>query len=167
MLSFMVCVFFLQWIYPCAMPTQDGYVSICLSDRIHRIVEFLCLGGTSKGHLVQAHLAQEGPVEAGCAGPCLDGIWIFQRWRPQPPRAICPHIQREPAVFQVVSVVTDSVSGHHWREPGSILLTLQVFLHTAEIPLSFLFSRLDSPRSLGLASYVRYSGLFSICVILS
>lgn len=70
----MVFFFFLHWIYPCVIPTQDGYVSICLSDRIHRIAEFLWLGGTSKGHLVQPHLAQEGPVKASCPGPCLDGF---------------------------------------------------------------------------------------------
>lgn len=56
------------------MHTQDGYVSVFLSDRTHRITEFLWLEGTSKGRLVQPHLAQERPLKASCPGLCLDGF---------------------------------------------------------------------------------------------
>ena len=43
-------------------------------------------------------------------------------------------------------------TGHHWEKPGSAFFTpsLQVFIGIDEIPLSLLFSRLNSPSSHGL-----------------
>ena len=73
----------------------------------------------------------------------------------------CPHsekvfldVQREPPVFHFVPIASGLVTGHHWKEPGSVLFapSFQVSIYIDEIPLSLLFSRLNSPHSFSLSS---------------
>jgi len=47
-----------------------------------------------------------------------------------------PDVQREPPVFQAVLTASGSVTGHHWKEPGSVCFTpsLQVFIYIDKIP---------------------------------
>lgn len=45
--------------------------------------------------------------------------------------------QRKP-VFQFVPTAFGPVSGHHWKEPGSVLIVPSLWVHTGESPLSLL-----------------------------
>ena len=66
-------------------------------------------------------------------------------------KKVLPAVLREPPVFQSVPAASGPVTGHHWKEPGSVLFapSLQVFMYIDKISLSRLFSELNSPRSLG------------------
>lgn len=59
------------------------------------------------------------------------------------------YVQREPPVLQCVHIAFGPVTGHHCKEPVCpfCIQVLQVYLHTYQIPLSFLFSRLKSLSS--------------------
>ena len=48
-----------------------------------------------------------------------------------------PDVQMEAPLFQLVSIVSCHVTGHHYKEPGSVLfaLSLQVFVYIGKIPL--------------------------------
>ena len=110
---------------------------------------------------------QAWPRRVSCPGPCLDSFWISSRRRihnlsgqlvpvrGQPhSEKVFPDVQREPPLFQCVPGASGPVTGHHWKEPGSILFApfLQVFISIEKTPLSLLFSRLNSPSSLSLSS---------------
>ena len=58
-------------------------------------------------------------------------------------------------VFQFVPVASCPATGHHQEPPGCLILipSHQVFIHTNEIPLSLVCSKLNSPSSLILFSY--------------
>lgn len=53
-------------------------------------------------------------------------------------------VQTKPPVSHFVPTASCSVTGHHCKEPGSILFgpSLQFFIYIDKIPLSFLLSRL-------------------------
>lgn len=47
-----------------------------------------------------------------------------------------PDIQREPPVFQGVPTASDPVTGHHWKEPGSLIVpSLQEFIYIGKVLL--------------------------------
>ena len=73
--------------------------------------------------------------------------------QPHSKKAI-PDVQRDPPVFQFVPIASGPVTGHQWKEPGSILFapSLQEFMYTNKVPLNLLFSRLNSRSSLSLSS---------------
>ena len=70
-------------------------------------------------------------------------------------KEVFPHVQTEPPMFRFVPTASGLVTGHHWKEPGSVFFapSLQVFIYVDMIPLSLLFSRLKSPSSLRLSSH--------------
>ena len=49
---------------------------------------------------------------------------------------VFPDVQREPPVLQLVPIVPGPVTGHHWKEPGSVLFasSLQVFKNIDKTP---------------------------------
>jgi len=59
------------------------------------------------------------------------------------------NVYKEFLVFQFVPIASHPTTGNHWKKPGSIFLgpSFQVFVQMDEIPLSLLFSRLNSPLS--------------------
>jgi len=61
-------------------------------------------------------------------------------------------VQREPPVFWFVPIAFGPIAGHHRKESGPILVapSLQMLVHMDEIPLSLLFSGLNSANSLSL-----------------
>lgn len=59
---------------------------------------------------------------------------------------VLPDVQIEPPLLHFVLIVSRVGMRHHWFCPVCTLL--QVFIHVGKIPLSFLFSRINSPRSL-------------------
>lgn len=61
-------------------------------------------------------------------------------------------VKKECPVFQFVPMASGSVSGHHWKEPGSVLFapSFQVFIHIDKFPLRGMRDHL--PSSLLLAS---------------
>ena len=92
---------------------------------------------------------QVGPPKASCPGPSLDGFWIsprmetlqlfwatcasvrsFSQWK------VSPAVQREPPVFQFVPIASALITGHHRKEPGSILFTpsIQLFIYIDKVP---------------------------------
>lgn len=76
-------------------------------------------------------------------------------------------VQTDPPVFQVVPVAFDPVVGHHYAEPGSVLLAffLQEIIHITDISLSLLFFRLNSHKSQPFLSGVMLQSL-NLCVSL-
>ncbi|KAK4829959.1 hypothetical protein QYF61_008090 [Mycteria americana] len=69
-------------------------------------------------------------------------------------KEVFPDVQAALPVFQVVPIASCPLTGHYWKEPGSVLFksSLQVFIHMHKIPLSLLFCMLNSPSSLSLSS---------------
>lgn len=61
-------------------------------------------------------------------------------------------VQMESTALQFVPIASYSGPGHHWKGPGSVTfaLSLQVFTDIDEIPLTLLFSKMNSPSSLSL-----------------
>lgn len=55
-------------------------------------------------------------------------------------KKVFPDVQREPPVFQLMSMASAPGTWHHWKEPGSAFFApcLQVSTHTAQIHLSLL-----------------------------
>lgn len=68
-----------------------------------------------------------------CVGKCIP---VFNH--PCSPE-VFPDVQREPLVFQFVSITSGPVTELHWGEPLSVVFTLsgQVFIYTDKIPQSF------------------------------
>jgi len=62
-------------------------------------------------------------------------------------REVFPKVQRTSAVLQSASIVSCPVAEHQWKQSGSIFFapSLQAFIYMSMIPLSLLFSRLNSP----------------------
>lgn len=81
---------------------------------------------------------------------------------------VFPYVQSELPVFQFVTVASHPIAGHHWEEPGLVLLTpFFIYLHLIiRCPLSLLFSRLIKHSSSSLLSYERCSSLLIILVAL-
>jgi len=81
---------------------------------------------------------------------------------------VFPDVQTAPHVFQLLPIASCPGTGHQRKEPGSVFFapSLQTHIHIAKIPPSLLFSRLNSPRSLSLSSYVRCSSPLIIFVVL-
>lgn len=111
--------------------------------------------------------APAGTLRAGCSGLRPSSFWWPSRRRfpnlsGKTVWVLChlhsaeglPDAQSELPVFQSVPIASCSGTGHHWREPGSVLFapSLQLFMGTDKIPQSLLFSRLNSPGSLSLYS---------------
>ena len=111
--------------------------------------------------LKQGHLEPAAQEHIQTASEYLQG-WRIHNLPRQPvpvldhPHSdkVFPHVQREPPMFQFVPIASGPVTGHHRAEPGSIYLAplLQVLINTDEIPLSLLFSRLNSLSSFSLSS---------------
>jgi len=114
--------------------------------------------------------ASAGPYKSGYPGPCPGGFLVspkrnHESGQPVPvlshPHSdkVFPIVQREPPVFQSVSIASGPVTGHHLEEPGSVLFapSLQVCIHVDKIPLSLLLSKLNSPSSLSFSSQARCS----------
>jgi len=51
-------------------------------------------------------------------------------------KKVFPDVQWEPPVFVFVPTASGPVTGHHWKEPGSVLFTssVQVFAYIEKIP---------------------------------
>lgn len=54
---------------------------------------------------------------------------------------VFPDFQRESPMFQYVSIASFPLTGHHWKEPNTLLFapSLWVFADIGKIPLSLLF----------------------------
>ena len=133
----------------------------------NRITEWLRLAGTSGGCLVQPFCAGRATYSRLWPRTMSRRLLNIQGWRlhslteqPVPvlghphSKIAFPDVHREPRVFQFVLIASGSVTGHHWKKPVSLCFAPphQVFIPMNKIPLSLLFSRLNSPSSLGLSS---------------
>jgi len=60
---------------------------------------------------------------------------------------VFPDVQREPPVSQFVPIASCPVTGHCWKEPGSVLCapSLQLFVYVDEVRLRLLISRCSNP----------------------
>ena len=105
----------------------------------------------------QGHLE---PVAQDCVQSAFE---YLQGWRlhnlPKQPvtltvKTVVPDVQSQLPVFQFVPIASGPGTGHHWEEPHFFLFapSLQVLLYIDNIPLSLLFSRLNSSSSLSLSS---------------
>jgi len=109
---------------------------------------WLRLEETSEAHLVHP------PAQAGPPRPfvqdCVQVAFEYLQGQRlhnlpgQPVPALChphskkvfPDSQREPPLFQFVPIASCPVTGHHWKEPDSMLFSppLLVFLYIDKIP---------------------------------
>lgn len=128
----------------------------------HRIAEWLRLEGTSEG-IWSNPLLKQGCLEL----VSQHHVWMtFEKLQGErlhkfsgqlAPVLSHPHrklsVWKKPPVFHFVLTASGSVTGHHWEEPSSIFCapSLQVSVYLDEIPLSRLFSRLNSPSSRSLS----------------
>jgi len=113
-----------------------------------KITEWLRLEGTFGG-LVQPPLLKQGHLEVvpqGCVQIAfgylqggrlhsLSGQAVPVLGHPHSEK-VFPNVQREPPVFWFVPIASGPDTGHHWKEPGSILYAplLQVFDYMDENP---------------------------------
>ena len=113
--------------------------------------------------------APAGTLSAGCSEPCPGGFWRSP-WRrlhslygkPVPvlhylhSTDVLTGVQREPPILPCVLITSCPGTGHHWQEPASILFAhpLQVSVDIDEIPLSILFSKLNTVSSPTLSNPV-------------
>lgn len=91
---------------------------------------------------------------------------IFQCCHPHS-EEVLPAVEGELLVLQFASISSCPGTEHYCEEPGSIFFTtsLQLFTDIDEIPLSFLFPRLNHSSSLSLSSQ-KCSGRFIVFVAL-
>lgn len=85
--------------------------------------------------------------------PLLQGACSCAQWTLREKREVFPDVQREPPVLQFGLISSRPVTGHLWKEPGSILFTdsFQV-LYTLMCSLRSLpFSMLSIPSSVSLS----------------
>jgi len=112
-----------------------------------RIKERFRLEGTSGGHLFQPlcssralELVAQDHVQV--AFQYVQGESLHDL--PGQPvtlkgKKVFPDVQREPPVFLFVPTAAGPVTGHHWKEPGSVFFapSLQVFAHVEDPPCAF------------------------------
>ena len=117
--------------------------------------------GTSRHWLVRHLCLKQGQLELVSQGHTQMTFEYLQGWRlhhlaQQPVPALSlphskvfPDVQREAPVFHLVAVASGPVTGHHRKEPGSVLFapSLQVFIYVDEITPTLLFSRQSSPST--------------------
>ena len=66
---------------------------------------------------------------------------------------VFPDVQREHSVLQFVSSASGCVTGHHWKEPGSVLFVVSSYQsYIDKILLNLFSSRLNSCSCLSLSS---------------
>lgn len=95
--------------------------------------------------------------------------WAVTESRKSPSQLkVLPHTLREHPVLPFVPITSGPTTGHHWKEPGSLLLapSFKVIIHIQKMLPSFLFSRLNSPSSLILSMHDRSSKSLFIFVVL-
>lgn len=146
---------------------------------MHWLSECLRLEETFGGHLVQPHWSNRDKVS--CPGLCSVRILISLKMEIlQVLWANCQCLTtltlkkfyilfRQHLLCFSLSIVSSSITEHHWKEPDSIIFSpsLQVFINGAEILPNLLFSRLNSPSSLSPSSQEGCSNPFIIFVALS
>ena len=102
--------------------------------------------------------------------PHPGGFWTSRRRRPHnlsgQPVPVLHHLHStevQPAMFQLVPVVSCPGTRHQWKEPGFVFIafTLQVWIRMRS-PLSLFIFRLKGPSSLSLSSHERCSCCFAI-----
>ena len=142
-----------------------------------RITEWWRLEGTSGRHPVQPPLLQQvhlEPVAQDRVQMASEYLWgrrlhnLFGQ--PVPvlgdphSEKVFPDVQRESSVFWCVHTASGPPR-HHWKVAGSVFSapSLQEFIYIDEIPLSLLFSRLNSPSSLSLPSHEMLKSLNHLC----
>jgi len=115
---------------------KQGHLKPAAQDHVQMASEYL-----QKGKL---HYFPGQPVPA-LSQP--HGKWVF------------PDVQTERPLFQFVLIASGPVTEHHRKEPGSIFFapSLQVFIDFSKLPLSLLFSSLNSPSSFSFSPYEKYS----------
>lgn len=113
--------------------------------------------------LVSTPLAQAGPPATRCLGPHPYGFLVT--WRRET-SSLCKlfycsvtlTVERDFLIFRqnlLFQLFADCLFFcQHWKEPGYGLfaLSLQIFIDSAKIHRSFVFSRQNSPRSLSSSS---------------
>ena len=125
------------------------------------------------------HPSDPTPAPAGLptAGwSCLAGFWRSLRrlhnlsgqsliglCHPQGNKMLS-EIQTEPHMFQLFSFASFPVTGHHWKEPGCVLIAIsfQIFVYIDQMPSTFLLSWL---RSLSAFRQSRHTSIPSSSVL--
>ena len=106
------------------------------------------LEGTSGDHLVQTPLPKQGHLQQAAQDLVQVGFEYLQRRRlhnpcgqpvpvlRHPQREEVLHVQKELPLLQFVPVAPCPVAGLHWKESGSVLLTLtlQIFVDIYKVP---------------------------------
>lgn len=127
--------------------TVHGCVAACQLSCGNRTTEWFCLEGTSGGHFVwspcshrafwsRLHLprhllsiSKEKDSTASLGSLCHCLLTLTHKKK-------VPDLQRGSSVFQFMAIASSPVTGHHWKEPGSLFLvsSLQIFLTLIRFP---------------------------------
>lgn len=112
---------------------------------------------------------------AGCSGPCPDGFWVSPWMASTSPLGNLFYLITLTVTsflclqgISCISICALCLLSFHWarlrRVWIHVLYSHQVFIHMHKIPLSLLFTRLNSPRTLSHSLYNRCSKSLTIFV---
>ena len=146
------------------------------SNYVHRITEWLRLEDTSRGHLIPSSCSSRGiqsrlfrTMSSQILNISKEGksiTFLGNLFHCSVTHTVKKHclMFRGNLLSASLCLWCCPVTGHHWKDPGSIFtaLSLQVFIHMDEILLSLLFFKLNR----FLSSWRRYSSHFRILVAL-